>query len=463
MIRGIVALVGRPNVGKSTLFNRLTGQNQSIIRDQPGVTRDCLYGVARYEKDGRDGFTIVDTGGLEGPQDMFQPFEGGVVWRHTMNAVLDADLVVLMLDGREGIHPRDHDLVREVQKTGRPMICVVNKIDGIEHQGALWEFHALGLGEEELHPLCAKHSRGIGTLRYMVQDRLENISSLKVQADHPDAPRIALLGKPNVGKSSILNRLLGTERSVVSPVAGTTRDQVDSTLFFHKKPYVIVDTAGVRRRTKIHDELESASVIRSLRGIQRADCVVTVIDAVDGMADQDVRLVNMAIHQFKPVLVVVNKWDLIEKDHSTAKQYTENLRCKFKDLNYLPVLFVSAKENLRVPKIMDQVVHLLEESAKRAPTSRVNEALQMLLKKHSPHLVRQKHARMKFYYATQVRCSPPTFVVKCNFPNALSESYQRYMWRGLRRELGFESVPVSLLFRGRTSAEDQGEQAALEG
>ena len=445
---GVVAIVGRPNVGKSTLFNALVKERKALVDDLPGVTRDRQYGVVT---DGdTDSFMVIDTGGFE-TKDSQDDFPASLVWQQSNAAIEESDLVVMVFDGRAGLQPYDIDLVRRVTKTGKPVLFCINKIDGIEHEDqALADFYRLGV--ETFHTLSAAHNRGVGDLRETIMDSLTELqkASGKKTRNDPDEIKLALVGRPNVGKSSILNRLLGCERALVSEIAGTTRDSIDSHLTYDGRPLVIMDTAGMRRRTKIKQKIETLSVVKSMAAIEDADVVVLIIDAQEGLTDQDARLATMAAEQYKPLMIVVNKWDLITgKETNSAREYERDLKDSLRTLEYAPVLFASCLENQRIQKILPTVVRLFDQSRHRVSTSDLNEELAVIVQAHTPALMRALSKRSKFYFATQVSVRPPTIVVKCNVAELIQESYKRYMTNKFRKNLGFTNVPVRLIFRGK--------------
>lgn len=447
MIHGIVAIVGRPNVGKSTLFNRLTRSSKAIVDDRPGVTRDRLYGVVHREEG--DGFTVIDTGGFETETCYYQPFTKNLVWEQTEQAIDGADVVLMVFDAKAGLHPHDTQLVRRLQEKGKPIVFAANKTDRPQDQALSLEFY--GLGIDDLHTCAAAHNRGVAELIEKLRETLDTVETrISRHTVDPGAVRIALIGRPNAGKSSILNRLIGEERAVVSDVAGTTRDSVDTPLRYNNRPYVLIDTAGIRRRSKVKEKVESISVLRSLRVIEEADVVIMVMTPEDLLADQDARLVSLAIDQCKPVLIVVNKWDIVpDKDAKTAKETADLLRRKLKDAAYIPIMFVSCSHNQRVHKIMAQVEQLAERYFRRVPTARINEAMERALQRHTPALMKGTHKRVKFFYATQVRVAPPTIVVKCNVAKEIQESYKRYLSHRLREDLGFDEIPLRVIYRGK--------------
>lgn len=448
MISGIVAIVGRPNVGKSTIFNRLTKSNRAIIDDQPGVTRDRLYGVANPVVEDHASYVVIDTGGFETKDHYFQPFRDNLVWQQTEHAIQESDLVIMVFDAKAGLHPHDRELIRLMKSLNKPIIPLVNKVDGPEQKMHTLEFYELGL--ERLMSCSAAHNRGIWELSLAIEETLAKLNPASQKIPDPNAIKVALIGRPNVGKSSILNRLTGEERSLVSDVAGTTRDPVNITLRYHQQSYEILDTAGVRRRSKILDKLENVSVIRSLKAIEDADIVVLVITADEGLTDQDARLASLAISKYKPLMIVVNKWDLQpNKDSNSARDYERAIKNKLKDIAYIPVLFTSCTENQRVAKIIDHVEKLAALYHHRVPTAKLNEVINQAVREHTPALIRTTNKRVKFFYSTQVKTAPPTIVIKCNVAEEVQESYKRYLANRLRQELGFHNIPIRLLFRGK--------------
>ncbi len=448
MIRGTVAIVGRPNVGKSTLFNRLTRTRTAIVDDRPGVTRDRLYGLVYLDDDKENGFTLIDTGGFETKGVYYQPFSENIVWTQTEMAIKEAHVVVLLLDGKSGVHQHDHELARYLIRLGKEVVYVVNKIDGPEHRTASFEFYELGV--TDILTVSSAHGRQIDVLLETIEERLAVLAPKGDSRLAPGAPRIALIGRPNAGKSSILNRLTGEERSLVSELPGTTRDAIDTPLTFNKNEYVIVDTAGMRRRSKIHDKVEGLSVMHSLLSIERADIVLLIIDANENLTDQDARLADLVASRHKPLAIIINKWDLIpDKNSNSTRDYEADLKIKLKLLQHVPVLFVSCLENQRIHQIMNVVEGLAADYDRRVETRKLNDALRAIVYEHTPALIRKYSKRPKFYFATQVRTRPPTIVIFCNVANEIQESYKRYITKRLRDMLGYGNGPLRVLYRAK--------------
>ena len=447
MIKGVVAIVGRPNVGKSTLFNRLTKQNSAIVDDRPGVTRDRLYGISRDPYENDDGFFVIDTGGFEKIASD-EGFSSKLIWQQTEMAIEESDLVVLVFDAKQGLHAHDHELVRTLLKMNKKTLFVANKVDGIEQASLCFEFYQTGV--ENILTTSAAHNRGVAELFDSITEELAKIDKLKGKKRTDDAIDIAIVGRPNAGKSSILNRLAGEQKAIVSDVPGTTRDAIDYQFKFDGQMFTIIDTAGIRRKSKIGDKIEALSVIRSLQAIERADVIVHVIDAIQGLTDQDARLISLAASKYKPMVLIVNKWDLIEnKDSKTSLRYREDIYYKIKNMTYIPVMFISCLENLRVRNIIKEVSRLHKSYSKRHGTAQVNEILQKAVLEHTPSLIRKYNKRVKFYYATQVMASPPTIVVKCNVAGEIRDSYKRYLNKRFRNDLDFKDIPLRLIFRGK--------------
>ena len=434
-MKPIVALVGRPNVGKSTLFNRLTRSRDALVDNFPGVTRDRNYGDAEW-----DGilFTVVDTGGFSGQVD-----DGfaDAIREQVFQAIEDADAVIMIMDGKHGLSPFDRDIVDHLRHTAKHVFYTVNKIDGPEHEDALVDFYRLGL--EKVYPLSAEH-------RYGVVDLLDALVATFTPSE--EAPRdeikLAVVGRPNVGKSSLINRLLGQPRHLVSDIPGTTRDAVDSVLRHHRKQYRLIDTAGIRRKGKVSQKLEKFSILKALRSLDRCDVALILIDAAEGITDQDISVAGYAYDRGCGCIFLLNKWDLVEKDHRTVKAYTERLRMEAKFLAFAPVMTISALSGQRLQRIFQLVKDVYDQYTARVSTGKLNRVLEKAMKDNEPSLHRGR--RIKFYYATQASSQPPTFVLFVNFPNAVHFSYRRYLLNQIRQATGLDKTPVRILLRQRT-------------
>jgi len=443
--RPIVALVGRPNVGKSTLFNRLAGERLAVVDERPGTTRDRL--VAEAEWNGV-AFDLVDTGGLEtgAPHaDGTDPDYLGAIRQQAEAACQDADAILFITDVSDGPTPTDAevaDFLRRQGRRGRPsVLLVVNKCDTAERRQQATEFYSLGMGDPL--PISALHGTGVGDLL----DRLA-AGLPRGEAPEPAAIRIAVVGRPNVGKSSLLNRLLGEERVIVSPLPGTTRDAIDTQLTFHGVPLTLIDTAGIRRRGRIEPGVEKFSVLRSLKAIERCQVALLVIDAVEGLTAQDAHVAGLILEKRRGVVLLVNKWDLVEKDGQTMEAYRQRLEAELPFLDYAPVLFVSALTGQRTGQILPLALEVQEEAVRRVPTSQVNRVLQEAIDQHPPPA--RSGRPLKLYFAAQTRTAPPTFEIQVNEPAAVHFSYARYLENALRRRFGFRGVPLRLRFVART-------------
>lgn len=434
-MKPIVALVGRPNVGKSTLFNRMTRSRDALVDDFPGVTRDRHYGDAEW--DGTP-FTVVDTGGFSGqPDDSF----ADAIRRQVFQAIEDADAVILLMDGKYGLSPYDRDIVEHLRNAAKPTFFAVNKIDGPEQEEALADFYRLGL--ETLYPLSAEHRYGFADL----MDAL--VASLPPAADTPrDEIRLAVVGRPNVGKSSLINRLTGQERHLVSDIPGTTRDAVDSVLTYHRRHYRLIDTAGIRRKGKVSQKIEKFSILKALRSLENCDVALILVDAAEGISDQDISVAGYAYERGCGCIVLLNKWDLVAKDHRTAQTYAARLREEAKFLAFAPVLTISALTGQRVRRIFELVDQVYAQYTARVPTGRVNRILEQAMADKEPSL--HQGRRIKFYYATQAGTQPPTFVLFVNYPEAVHFSYRRYLLNRIREAAGLDKTPVRLLLRERS-------------
>jgi len=435
-MKPVVAIVGRPNVGKSTFFNRITGSRDAIVSNLPGVTRDRNYGDASWDD---VLFTLVDTGGfLSNDQDDF----ADEIRFQVLQAIEDADVIILLLDGKAGISLYDKDLIKILRTSSKPVFYVVNKIDGLEQESNLYEFYSLGI--EKLYPVSAEH-------RYGVYDFLDNLiltfpKSSSEQTE--DIIKIAVVGRPNVGKSSLINRILCEKRLLVSDIPGTTRDAIDSVCSLNGKSYLLIDTAGIRRKGKVSKKIEKFSVIKALRSLDRCDVALIVLDANEGITEQDINIAGYAFERKCGCIMLLNKWDLVEKDSKTAKKYYEQLKMESKFLSFAPAITISALTGLRVPKIFTYVDEVYSQYATRINTGQINRIMGLAVEKNEPSLFRGK--RLKFYYAAQVSAKPPTFVCFVNYPNAVHFSYKRYLINQIREQAKLDKTPVRLIFRQRT-------------
>lgn len=436
-----MAIVGRPNVGKSTLFNRLVGERRAIVEDEPGTTRDRMYGVSDW---GGIEFTIVDTAGLQDEQEISAATLSEIA-RFTRDqaqtAIAEADVIVFMVDAKHGLTSGDYEVADLLRRTDKPTILVANKADNLVRRDEASEFYSLGLGEPI--PVSSYHGTGTGDLLDRVVEALPEFE----EPPETEGPRIAIVGRPNVGKSRLLNALIGQERSIVSDHPGTTRDSLDTLIMWAGQPLTLIDTAGIRRKGKVERGLEFFSVLRSMRAIERCDVVLLVIDAVEGFTAQDLHIAGYVEEQKKGMVVVVNKWDLIEKDGSTMDEYRDKAREALDFMPYAPLSFISAKFGLRVQQVMDLALLVVDDRAKRVPTAALNKLLREAIGAHPPPSKPGKW--LKFFYATQADTSPPTFVFFCNDPSQVHFSYRRYLENQLREHFGFIGNPMRLSFRGR--------------
>lgn len=435
-MKPIVAIVGRPNVGKSTLFNRLLGHRRAIVDDTPGVTRDRNYAnITRFDKP----FILIDTGGFEPVTEdrLLQQMR-----EQSTLAMEEADVIIFLMDARSGLTPADMEVAGMLRRVTKPILYVVNKVDGEKIENEASEFYSLGV--DRLYTISAEHNRGVID---MVEDLMDIFPQADTSVSEDDLTRIAVVGRPNVGKSSLVNRLLGFERVVANPTAGTTRDSVDTLFTCNKKPYVLIDTAGIRRKGKTTEKLEKYSVVDALRSIERADVVLMVISAEDGVTEQDERIAGYIHEAGKGCVFVVNKWDTLEKDNATLGIYVDKIRMGFKYLAYAPIVFVSAKTGQRIGKIVATVDEVMEQYCRRVTTSELQRVFSEATDAHHAPLAHGR--RVKFYFSTQVGTRPPAFVVFTNQPDSIHFSYERYLINKFREAFGFNGVPLRLMFRGR--------------
>lgn len=453
MKRPVVALVGRPNVGKSTIFNRLTGTRDAIIDDVPGTTRDRLFGVGEWV--GVE-FDLIDTGGIDPePGGQKKPLSIGSadfvaeIKQQALLAVEEADVVLFVVDAISGVTPSDREIagiLRKAQKTldgivRPPVLLVANKADSANIRENVHDFYELGMGKP--YPISAIHGTETGDLL----DAMIELFPDQVPEDDDDSVKIAIVGKPNVGKSSLLNRLVGEDRVIVSSIAGTTRDAIDTRIEFNGAPITLIDTAGIRRRGKIERGVEKYSVLRSMRSIEKADVALLVIDAIEGISVQDAHIAGYILEEWKSVVVVVNKWDAIEKDTYTMQKMTERIRRELNFMDYVPILFISAKTNQRVNQVLPMALQVQEERVARIPTSALNEIIHQAQDEH--HATSKTGRSLSIYYATQVRSDPPTFMLYCNDPKLAHFTYTRYLMNRIRARFGFVGTPIRIVYKAR--------------
>jgi len=440
MQKPIVAIVGRPNVGKSTLFNRLIDERIAIVSETAGTTRDRLYGEAEFA--GRE-FIVVDTGGLalDGlalPGTPAAMLAG--VRAQAQSAMDEADVIIFVVDVL-GVTPDDFEIAEMLRRADKPVFLAVNKADNETRRQDAIEFYNLGLGEPIA--ISSLHGVGVGDLLDQLITHLPPV----VPEEPSTVPHLAIVGRPNVGKSSLLNAVLGAERSLVSEIAGTTRDSIDTTIQWNGAPLVLIDTAGLRKRGHIDAGIEKYSALRAMRAIQRADVALLVIDASEGVLAQDQHVASYILDEGKGIVIVVNKWDLVEKDENTINAYTKNFRATLDFIAYAPLVFVSAKTHQRVTRVLDTALAVREACRMRVPTGQLNELLREATMHHAPKSGSKRH--LKFLYATQVDGSPPTFVFFVNDKRLVHFTYERYLENQLRERWGFEGAPLKLIFRNR--------------
>ncbi len=433
-MRPIVAIVGRPNVGKSTLFNRLVGYRKAIVESIPGVTRDRNYAdVDRFESP----FTLIDTGG-------FEPIaQDGLLAQMAEQcrlAVEEADVIIFLLDGKVGLNPSDHEIASLLRQREKKVLYAVNKIDGPKHEERIYDFYVLGV--ETLYPIAAQHNYGIDQLIEGVMGLLAAPAS--EEGRERGAVRIAVVGRPNVGKSSLINRILGYDRVIVHETPGTTRDAIDTPFSIGERSYILVDTAGIRRKARISLRLEKYSVVEAIKSIERADVALLVLDAREGAPEQDARIGGLIHDKGKGGIIVVNKWDLVGKEVTTTS-YTDGVRESLWFLDYAPLIFTSAFTGLGIDRIFEVVERVVAERDNRIPTPKLNRWLMAVTESHAPPLFRKK--RVKLSYITQVSTRPPTFAIFTNYPSGVQFPYRRYLNNRLREEFAFFGNPIRLIFR----------------
>ena len=453
--KALVALVGRPNVGKSTLFNRIIGRRLAVVSDVAGTTRDRLYADGEW---GGVAFTVVDTGGIEVTEgrntaplsedsEQFLP----LIRQQAVIAMQDADVIVQVVDGQAGITAADREVASILRQAKKPVIVAANKLESSKLWDTAYEFYELGLGE--VFAVSALHGAGTGDLLDAI---VESIPPFDPDDDEEDTSiKIAILGRPNVGKSTLLNKMIGEERVIVSPIAGTTRDAIDEKLRWHGQDFTIIDTAGIRRRGKIDQGIEKYSVLRAIKTLRRADVALLLIDGEEGVTAQDAHIGGMLVEENVGVILIVNKWDAVEKDTHTMPAYEADVRRELAFLSYAPLLFISAETGQRVNKILETVMAVYEARQTRLSTSEMNDLMRDIVAHHPPPT--KAGTQLKFYYATQVAVAPPTFVFFVNRPEMLHFGYERYMENRIRERYPFTGTPIRLLFRGRTDERKPGQ------
>lgn len=441
MGKAILAIVGRPNVGKSTLFNTLAGEKISIVEDHPGVTRDRIYADVTWLN---HSFSMIDTGGIE----MDSKDKMLKHMREQADIAIDtADVILFLVDVRQGLVDADFKVADMLRKSGKPVILVVNKVDNFEkYMPDVYEFYNLGIGDP--HPISAASKLGIGD---MLDAVLELFDLEKIEEEEDDRPKIAIVGKPNAGKSSLINNLLGENRVIVSDVAGTTRDAIDTEIVYNGTEYVFIDTAGLRRKSKIKENIERYSIIRTVAAIERSDVVILMIDATEGVSEQDAKIAGIAHDRGRGLIIAVNKWDAIEKDNHTVKEYTKKVRDILSFVPYAEIIFISALTGQRTKKIFDMLETVIENHAMRIQTGVLNEILMEAVTLQQPPS--DKGKRLKLFYMTQVSTKPPTFVLFVNKKELMHFSYQRYIENRIRDTFGFMGTPIRIFIRERKEKE----------
>ncbi len=444
--KNTVCIVGRPNVGKSTLFNKFSGMRRAIVDDMPGVTRDRIFTHADIGGAER---ILIDTGGFEPVSEDEILFQ---VRQQAELAIEESDVICFVVDGRDGVTPVDEEIAKTLRKSGKPVIVAVNKIDDPKNESLAADFHSLGF--EKVVAVSAEHSMGLGDLEDELAEFLEKPEPYVEDETEDEAPddkkmecTIAVVGKPNAGKSSLINKLLGENRLLVSGTPGTTRDAVDTTLKWHGNYFTFVDTAGIRKKSRVSQKLEKFSIIMALKSVARTELSLLLIDAEKGITDQDARIAGLIHDEGRACIILVNKWDIVEKDTQSTIRFEKELREKLKFISFAPVLFISAKTGQRVGKIFETMDRVMKEFTKRVPTGPLNRKLKIWTDRKPPPL--HKRLRPKVYYISQTRAAPPTFHCVVSYPKGISQAYRRYIVNKLRQEYGFEGSPVRCVFQER--------------
>ena len=443
MQSAIVALIGRPNVGKSTLFNRITKSRKALVDPTPGVTRDRQYERVDWDE---STFILVDTGGIEAKGSSADAGDvmAGSIREQTLQAVAEADVLLFLMDGKEGVTPTDFDVTNLLRRTDKPVYYVVNKIDGEELESSLLPaFYELGV--EQLWPISAEHGYG---LRSLMDDLVSALPEQEESSLQPaDSIRIAFFGRPNVGKSSLINRLLGEDRMVVSDIPGTTRDSIDTLLTVQDKNYLLIDTAGIRRKGKVKEKLEKFSILKALGALERCDVALILINTEEGITEQDTKVIGYTQEQGRACILIVNKWDLVKNKPAEQKKILAELDMATQFVGFAPMLTLSALTGQGVKKLLPTITAVYEQFCKKFPTNRLNRILQDAVDSHPPALHRGR--RIKLLYTTQIKSRPPTFAIVANYPKEIHFSYHRYLVNTFRKELGLEKTPIKIVFRER--------------
>ncbi len=436
MRKPVVAIVGRPNVGKSTFFNRISGRRISIVEDTPGVTRDRIYTDVEWLS---YNFTLIDTGGIE-------PTSKDVILsqmrEQAMIAITSADIILFMVDGRSSMTTADEEIAQMLRRSNHPVIVVANKIDNNKMPDSYYDYYSLGLGEPV--PISAANGFNLGDLLDQI---VEHFGDEQFENEHDEAIKVAIIGKPNAGKSSLVNNLLGEQRVIVSEIAGTTREAIDSPFQYGDDHYVLIDTAGIRRKSRVSQDVEKYSVLRALTAIERSDVCVLMIDAVEGVTEQDKKVAGYAHEAGKATIILVNKWDLIEKDHKTYDKFTQIVRNALSFMTYAPIEFVSVKTGKRLDRVIKMINYVNNQAALRIPTGTLNDVLSEAVLKHQPPA--DKGKRLKIYYMTQVAVKPPRFVLFINDEELAHFSYMRYIENNLRSNFNFDGTPIIIETRAK--------------
>ncbi|UTM19225.1 ribosome biogenesis GTPase Der [Bacillus paranthracis] len=435
MPKPVIAIVGRPNVGKSTIFNRIVGERVSIVEDIPGVTRDRIYSAGEWLN---HEFNIIDTGGIDIGDEPFLT----QIRQQAEVAIDEADVIIFMTNGRDGVTAADEEVAKILYRSNKPVVLAVNKVDNPEMRSDIYDFYALGFGEP--FPISGTHGLGLGDL---LDEAAQHFPKIEEDGYDEDTIRFSLIGRPNVGKSSLVNALLGQERVIVSKVAGTTRDAVDTPYSKDGKDYVIIDTAGMRKKGKVYESTEKYSVLRALRAIERSDVVLVVLDGEEGIIEQDKKIAGYAHDSGRAVVIVVNKWDAVKKDEKTMKAFEENIRAHFQFLEYAPIVFLSAKTRKRTQTLIPVIDEVNESHSIRIQTNVLNDVIMDAVAMNPTPT--HNGSRLKIFYATQVAVKPPTFVVFVNDPELLHFSYERFLKNRLRESFGFVGTPIHIIARAR--------------